>query len=288
MNEDWSYRRNFTKVPDALIALLSPRPPLLTVFVTLLQRARYSGAGPKFTAHGIVDLDIGEAVFGRSELAEACGTSEQSIRTAIDQLVKLEILTIRATKRGSIATLCRFKESYPFVEGEQPTEQPSSNHAPTMLQPSSNHAPTTNEDLRERDRKKVDGRERSVPRPNLPVNASALRIAEKLRDLLQRNTPAGKIKKQSDVIAWARDLELLHSEDGVAYEDIERVVEWTHTSDDPYWRPTIRSGRKVREKFDVLLGQMQRPANGKRGTPSHERDYDNSAGLYTGAEEQAS
>ena len=59
------------------------------------------------------------------------------------------------------------------------------------------------------------------------------------------------------VNSWARDIEKLHRLDGKSWERIREVALWTQS--DGFWAPNVLSGKKLREKFDTLSGQMRRP-----------------------------
>lgn len=70
--------------------------------------------------------------------------------------------------------------------------------------------------------------------------------------------PTGK-----QVEAWAADIDKLNRLDGRDWKDIEAVIRWVKTPGE-FWFPNIMSGKKLREKFPTLWGQMKRPAQGSR------------------------
>lgn len=113
--------------------------PTCMVWLELEERARYSEPGPMIGSRGrVVDLDIGEAVLGRRDLARVLGLGEQQVRTAIKKLQKLGIIRTReSTHLGTVVTLVGFDGISHRPEPEQPAGQP-------VNQPTANPQPTTN------------------------------------------------------------------------------------------------------------------------------------------------
>ncbi len=121
----WSYSSAFVKVPRAIGDQLARDPLLLAVFYVLLSRARYQ-AGQVIASQGaVIDLEVGQAVYGRGELAMATGASESRIRTALKRLRTLDIITSQTTSRGTVVTLCGFNETYAATRAESPAESPA-------------------------------------------------------------------------------------------------------------------------------------------------------------------
>jgi hypothetical protein len=90
-------------VPRVAIGTLIRHPTTLAVYLKLLSRARWESHSAFF--RHIVDLQPGQALFGREDLAAECGTSTSKIRTAIRQLKALGYITVETTTAGTIATL---------------------------------------------------------------------------------------------------------------------------------------------------------------------------------------
>ena len=121
----WSYSSAFVKVPRAIGDQLARDPLLLAVFYVLLSRARYQ-AGQVIASQGaVIDLEVGQAVYGRGELAMATGASEARLRTALKRLRTLDIITSQTTSRGTVVTLCGFSETYAATRAESPAESPA-------------------------------------------------------------------------------------------------------------------------------------------------------------------
>lgn len=96
----------------------------------------------------VFELEPGEVVFGRAKAAADLGVGEQSIRTALKLLEKLEIVTSRATSR---CTVISFVNWHKYQD-----EQPAANQPPTSRQPTPNQHLTTNKNIRKKEKIKTD------------------------------------------------------------------------------------------------------------------------------------
>ena len=74
----------------------------------------------------------GEVVTGRERLAEELGLSVQQIRTALNLLKKMEIITIRSTNKYSVITLINWDRYQQQEPASQPADQPASQPAPNQ------------------------------------------------------------------------------------------------------------------------------------------------------------
>jgi len=84
------------------------------------------------------------------------------------------------------------------------------------------------------------------------------RLAVLLREEIRRHTPdTTSGNSESKLQGWARHLDLAIRLDKRRPEEIAKVIAWTHRESD-FWRPNIRSGKKVRMKFETLRGQSSR------------------------------
>lgn len=86
----------------------------------------------------------------------------------------------------------------------------------------------------------------------------AIRCASLLAELHKQNIDIGYKINPAHVNSWAKDIELLNRIDDRSWEDIESVIRWTQTKN-CFWSVNIISGKKLREKFDVLIAQMKQP-----------------------------
>jgi hypothetical protein len=91
-------------------------------------------------------------------------------------------------------------------------------------------------------------------------STESLRLSELLRSAIALRDPLAKAAKLPVKTGWARDIEKLMHVDGRRVEDIEVVIAWCQ-KDGCFWAPNVLSGRKLREKFDTMYGQMKRENN---------------------------
>ena len=61
--------------------------------------------------------------------------------------------------------------------------------------------------------------------------------------------------------AWRTQARLMLDRDGRSVEEITRVIDWTEAND--FWRANVLSVPKLRQKFDTLRLQAQRPQRGQ-------------------------
>lgn len=125
------YASAFLKVPRAVIEAIGPNANVLAVYLTILARVRWEAAARLNTARGIVDLDIGQCVLGREEIAAAVGISVRSARTAISALANLGIIAQQTTNKGTTVTLPGFKETHDPNGAERPANRPASDQQAT-------------------------------------------------------------------------------------------------------------------------------------------------------------
>ncbi len=87
-------------------------------------------------------------------------------------------------------------------------------------------------------------------------SVESFRLSELLRREIQVRDPNARAAKLPEATRWAPDIDKLMRIDGRAAEEVEAVIMWCQK--DPFWSANILSGRKLREKFDTLIGQMKR------------------------------
>lgn len=220
-------------------------PKVLALVTQIAQRARRVNG---FNADG---LGIGEAMLG--DYANI-GLTRQEYRTALKKIEKLGIATIRTTNKGTIGKLTNTSIYDINIEGdaisqstEQPTEQPSANHQATNKQPTEQPLTRSIKNRRMKEGKKT----------SYCPTSNEVRLSQLLLDLILSRKP--DLKKPS-IPSWCSHVERMIRLDGRSPERIEAVIRWSQA--DPFWQANILSTAKLREKFDTLEMQMQKPANG--------------------------
>ena len=113
-------------------------PNMVAVWLELLLRASYEG-----TTYRGVELKKGQVVFGRKELAETLGLSEQNIRTCINKLISANQITIETTNRFTVATIVKWEEYQFCNDNDNQQNNQISNQQVTSNQPTTNQQLTT-------------------------------------------------------------------------------------------------------------------------------------------------
>ena len=117
---------------DDVEQLIVQKPKAFLLLTLIAWRARRSDERCKFTG-----LDQGQAMIGDYK---SCGLSRQEYRTALRWLEANQFVTIKATSKGTIATVTSADVYDINAEG--------ANHQTTIKQPSTNHQLTTNKNVK--------------------------------------------------------------------------------------------------------------------------------------------
>ncbi len=105
-----------------------------------------------------IEIKRGQVMTGRKVLASETGMSEQEIRTALNKLKSTKEITIRATSKYSIITICNYSTYQDIKERKQPTNQPA--EQPTINQQSTTYNNSNNVNKKNKSRGTA-----SVPNP---------------------------------------------------------------------------------------------------------------------------
>jgi hypothetical protein len=101
---------------------------------------------------------------------------------------------------------------------------------------------------------------RKIPSPQ------AVELAQKLREAIAARDPRAVAARKDHLSAWAKDIDKLLNEDNRKPEEVAAAITWSQQRFN-LWGPFILSGRKLREKFDTIAGQMIRDGiGGNNGT----------------------
>lgn len=94
------------------------------------------------------------------------------------------------------------------------------------------------------------------PKPSKKFSEEHIQLAEHLKNRILANKPDARVPESLD--SWADTFRLMVERDGRSCQQIAAVIDWCQNND--FWRANILSASKLREKFDQLELQMQRPA----------------------------
>jgi len=100
--------------------------------------------------------------------------------------------------------------------------------------------------------KEIKGKEEG--KGGSPIDPDSSRMAEFLKAAILRSTPDARVP--DSLVKWANTFRLMRDRDKRDFMQVRAVIEWATAHE--FWRPTILSAEKVREKYDTLKGQMAR------------------------------
>jgi hypothetical protein len=107
------------------------RPEALSLYIHLLLRARYNPGLVDLNGK-ILQLGVGEAVYGREETARALRLTAGQVRTSQQFLEKTGLITRKATSRGTIVSVCDYEAWALGLNADRPAnDQPTTSRTTT-------------------------------------------------------------------------------------------------------------------------------------------------------------
>lgn len=130
---------------------LLKNPTAWQLFGYLLLKATHR-AHRQLVGGMVFNLQPGDVIFGRSKAADDLCVGEQSIRTALKLLEKLEIVTSKSTNKCTVISFVNWDR----YQEEQPAPNQQTNQHLTSNQPAPNQHLTTNKNERKKENIKTD------------------------------------------------------------------------------------------------------------------------------------
>lgn len=226
---------------------------LFRVFVYLLLSARHTD-GEQLIGDTIVPLKAGQWATGRIAISRDTGLTQQNVRTAINKLEKLNILTIKPTTKFSVFSIVNW-EKY-----QQDNQQVTNN------QPTSNQQVTTNNNVKNEDNENKPTVEAKPQRSKFSFSDNQMRFAKAVYEKVKVITPK---MKEPNLESWANTARLLNEVDGADLNDVWKVFQWANA--DSFWSLNILSLAKLRDKYPDLSAKMKAAANSFNGKPQQTR-----------------
>ena len=118
---------------------------LFRVFVYCLLKASHKDR-EQLVGDSIVNLKAGELATGRTAISGATGLSEQNVKTAINKLKALQIITSKPTNKYSIISILNW-DSYQQDNQQTTSKQPASNQHVTTNKNVKNEKNVKNNDI---------------------------------------------------------------------------------------------------------------------------------------------
>ncbi len=101
-------------------------------------------------------------------------------------------------------------------------------------------------------------------------SSEIIRMAETLKSLILQNNPGAKTP--DDLSKWQSEFDKMKRIDKRTDEQIFAVMEFSQR--DTFWKANILSAGKLREKFDTLLLQKDRPKQGQQSKVPQKGNFD--------------
>ena len=155
---------------------------------------------------------------------------------------------------------------YDFYNGARSSER-TTPRTTSRTKVKEGHKESHKEGLKENTSRAAGAAVESLP------SVESFQLSERLKLAIAKRDPNAKAAKLPDLTHWARDIDKLLRIDGRRAEDVEAVIVWCQ-QEGCFWAPNILSGRKLREQFDTLYGQMKRDQGGGNGNSRNDRMED--------------
>jgi predicted transcriptional regulator len=137
---------------------LYKNPATKVIWLELSLRTSFKTRWIKSNGHEL-EIKRGQALFGIKELSEINELSVQKTRTALKKLEKWQILTIKTTNKGSVATFINYEE----YNEEKDQNNKQNNKQVTNKQQTSNKQVTTNNNYNNSKNVKKEREEQFTP-----------------------------------------------------------------------------------------------------------------------------
>jgi len=113
-----------------------------------------------------------------------------------------------------------------------------------------------------KDNEEVKDEEKSLAISTVEIESDALKVATYLLQKILLNKPNFK---KPDIKVWEKDISKAIKLDRRTIEQLIGCIDWIYSLEGNFWIPIILSGKKLREKFDVMESQMMNhPKNNRR------------------------
>jgi hypothetical protein len=212
----------------------------------------------------VVELQVGQLVFGRKAAAKELNTTERKIRTSLELLKKLDFLTIKATNKYSIITIVNW-DTY---QSERPTNDQQQGQQATSKRPASDQQTTTNKN--EKNYKNGENEKKYPPELVEFVTAFQNHVSATLGAMAPKAT-------ESSTNTACQVLRLMTEKDGWTLDQIREVLRWA--LEDDFWSTNARSitGLRKRSKSNGLTKfqnmyaawEKQRGAHARASNPDY-------------------
>ena len=225
------------------------KPELLQLFIYCLLKANHEPQKIIFNGQE-TEVSTGQFITGRTVIARDLGQKPITTYKRLKILKNIEILNIESNNRFSLVTVV----NYGMYQSEEIKRNSKSNNKGTTREQLGN----TNKNV------KNDKNDKNI------YSSSHMAMAEKLKSLILSNNPGAKTP--TDLSKWQTEFDKMKRLDKRTDEQIFAVMEFSQQ--DPFWKAVILSAGKLREKFDTLLLQKDRPKPPRKPGPANKANFE--------------
>ena len=230
------------------------KPELLQLFIYCLLKANHEAQKLIFNGQEI-EIKPGQFITGRNIIAKELKQNPITTYKRLKILENLQILNIKSNNKFSVVTVV----NYGLYQSEEKKRNTKRNNKGTTREQQGN---TNKNDKNDKNDKNKD-----------IYSSSHMTMAKKLKSLILSNNPGAKTP--TDLSKWAAEFERMERIDKRTPEQIYAVMEFSQK--DAFWKSNILSAKKLREKYDTLWLQKDRPKQTKPANTTNaiRRQYTN-------------
>lgn len=231
----------------------------LKLWLLILMKASHEGNRFLFNGQQ-VDVSSGQFVTGRDAIASEFNAGAKPVQRVsgrqlwrwIKLFEKEQMLSIKSNTKYSVITVISWGE---YQEDDQRLSitSPSSVHQVSTIKNAKNA-----KNANKRDSQHSRKREYADDSPEL---IEATYLWEKIKS----NNPE---HRKPNLQAWANDIRKMHEIDKRPFDKIHRMIDWCQS--DTFWQTNILSVAKLRDKYDTMKAQANRPYISRRAPARQE------------------
>lgn len=196
-----------------------------------------------------ITLQPGQFIYGRMKASKELKIKESTVNKYMCWLKDDEIINIKSNNKFSVITIVNWA-LYQFKNEDSDSK--------------SNSNVTTKEQQRN-----TNKNVKNVKNVYKEYSSEIIRMADRLKFLILQNNPGAKTP--TDLTKWQSDFDKMKRLDNRTDEQIYAVMEFSQK--DSFWKSNILSAGKLREKFDTLLLQKDRPKPQQKTGPVNKANF---------------
>lgn len=182
----------------------------------------------------------GTGFFMAKSISFATGTSRHQVESMLKWGRSTEMLTTERTTRGMFITALNY-DVYQGSENSKTETKPERNRKTTETKPERNRNET----------RPITKERKNEERKNEEYNVAT----EVANYLLEKIMSSNSTFKTPNIKTWTGDIDKAMRIDGRTKQQLFDCIDWIYSPAGSFWQPNILSGKKLREKFDMMNAQ---------------------------------